>query len=61
MVTRLAEDYRNFVRLVGEYDAGSTTANRKQEIAVELRTIGERSHTENFTRMVEVKLSEWRE
>ena len=61
MVARLGQDYDMYVRLTDEYEADGTSDPRRSEIEVELLSIGDESHSENFTRMVEKKLAEWRE
>ncbi len=61
MVARLQQDYELFTRLVEEHEAVETTDARRREIAQRLEEIGETSHTENFSRMVDEKLDQWRE
>ena len=61
MVARLGQDYDMFVRLTDEYEGDGTPDLRRSEIEAELLSIGDESHSENFTRMVEEKLGEWRD
>ena len=61
MVARLGQDYDMYVRLTEEYEADGASDRRRSEIEVELLSIGDESHSENFTRLVKKKLAEWRE
>jgi hypothetical protein len=61
MVARLGQDYGQYVRLTAEYEREETSVPRHSEIRNELRLIGDESHSENFTRLVDEKLAEWRE
>jgi hypothetical protein len=61
MVARLGQDYDMFVRLADEYDGDGTSDLRRSEIEAELLSIGDESHSENFTRKVVKKLADWRE
>ena len=61
MVARLGQDYEMYVRLTEEHEGDGTSDQRRGEIEVELLSIGEESHSENYTRMVGEKLAEWRE
>ena len=61
MVARLRQDYERYTRLVAEHEAVDTSDARRREIAQRLAEIGETSHTENFSRMVDEKLDQWKE
>lgn len=59
MVARLQQDYSAYTRLVEEHERDSTGATRKAEIESELTRLAERSHTENFVKLVDDKKQEW--
>jgi hypothetical protein len=61
MVARLRQDYERYTQLVSEYESLDTSAARREEIVQILREIGEESHTENFSRLVEETLGRWEE
>jgi len=61
MVARLGQDYDMFVRLTDEFEGDGTSDLRRSEIEAELLSIGDESHSENFTRKVAKKLADWRE
>jgi hypothetical protein len=61
MVARLGQDYGQYVGLTAEYEGTETPDQRRGEIKTELQLVGDESHSENFTRMVEEKLVEWRD
>jgi hypothetical protein len=61
MVARLRQDYERYTELVPEYEAQGTSGSRKGEIADTLEAIGQGSHTENFSRLVEERLNQWGE
>ncbi|MEE8441576.1 MAG: hypothetical protein V3S41_07635, partial [Spirochaetia bacterium] len=61
MVARLGQDYEMYVRLTDDYEGDGVSDQRRTEIEVELLSIGNESHSENFTRIVKEKLAEWRE
>lgn len=61
MVARLVKDMRSFEALTAEYERDGTGADRRGEIRAELDSIGDASHSENFTLLVGKKLSEWAE
>ena len=59
MVARLQQDYRAYVLLTEEHQAAETSETRRRAIGAELESIGENSHSENFTALVERTLAEW--
>ncbi|MBU8914266.1 MAG: hypothetical protein KOO61_09615 [Spirochaetales bacterium] len=61
MVARLGQDYEMYVHLTEEHEGAGISDQRRDEIEVELLSIGNESHSENYTRMVARKLAEWRE
>jgi hypothetical protein len=61
MVARLQQDLRTYESLSAEYETDGTSETRKREILSRLEQVAEDSHAENFTRLVEARLSEWGE
>ncbi len=61
MVARLRSDYDRYTRLVSEYEDQATGDARRSQIAESLAVLGEASHTENFTRLVDETLDRWGE
>lgn len=61
MVARLGQDHEMYLRLAEEYEGDGMSDQRRGEIESELQLIGDESHSENFTRIVQKKLAEWRD
>lgn len=59
MVARLQDDHARYTALANEYDRAGTGAERRREIIQTLTTLAERSHSENFVRLVDEKKAEW--